>query len=76
MAFDIVGGEPARGSDRLVNAPAHIGVDHQKKVGGEMIAHRSDPLEILRKSATGGQIAAGDGALIGRACTYPRGKLV
>src|SRR5690242_18913418 len=62
MAFDIVGygrlfkpvdgklGKPARGSDRLVNAPAHIGVDHQRKVGAEMIAHRSDPIEILRKA--------------------------
>src|SRR2546421_12813713 len=56
MAFDIVGdgrlfkpvdgklGKPARGSDCLVNAPAHVGVDHQRKVVAEMIAHRSDPL--------------------------------
>src|SRR2546421_12092225 len=56
MAFDIIGdgrlfkpvdgklGKPARGSDCLVNAPAHVGVDHQRKVVAEMIAHRSDPL--------------------------------
>src|SRR6202030_3680736 len=62
MAFDIVrdgrlfkpvDGElrkPARGTDRLVDAPAHIGVDHKRKVGAEMIAHRSDPLKILRKA--------------------------
>jgi hypothetical protein len=43
-------GKPTRGSDRLVDAPAHIGIDDQRKVGAEMIAHRSVPLEILRKA--------------------------
>src|SRR3954453_2024582 len=45
-------GEPeglqgARGPDRLVDPPLHVGVDHEREVGAEMRAHRRDPLYVL-----------------------------
>ena len=46
----VVGRERPRGADRLVGGPLHVGVDHQRKVGAEEVAHRRDPLDILREA--------------------------
>jgi hypothetical protein len=37
----------ARGPDRLVDAPAHVGVHHQRELGAEVRAHRSHALDVL-----------------------------
>jgi len=61
VAFNVVGDsrplEPIAGVRRqrtrsahgLVNTPAHIGIDHQRKISAEMFAHRADPLVVLRQ---------------------------
>ena len=41
-----------RGADRLVDAPAHVGVDHQRKVRTEMRAHRPHARHVVL-AATG-----------------------
>ena len=46
----LVRGERARRPDRLVRAPAHVGVDHQRDVRTEQLAHRGDPCCVLRQA--------------------------
>ncbi len=44
---DLMRGQRARCADRHVRAPAHVGIDHQREVGPEQLAHRADPLDVL-----------------------------
>ena len=39
--------EAAGSPDRLIDAPAHVGVDHDREIVAEMGPHRCDPLEIV-----------------------------
>jgi hypothetical protein len=39
--------ERARRAERLIHAPAHVGVDHQRKIVAEALAHRADAGDIL-----------------------------
>ena len=37
----------AGGPDRLVDAPLHVGIRHQREVGAEVLAHRAHALDVL-----------------------------
>src|SRR5262249_42528205 len=39
----------AGGAYRFVHTPAHVGVDHQRKAGSEMVTHRPHTLHVLVK---------------------------
>src|SRR5437016_9181029 len=46
--------ESAGGADRLVDAPFHVGIDHQRKAFAEVLAHGADALDVF------GQVLAAD----------------
>ncbi len=66
MAVDIVGNnglfEPIeavglqglRGADGLGHTPAHIGVDHQGKIGAQLVAHHRHPLDVFGEAIAAG----------------------
>ena len=44
---DVVLGQGPRRADRLLDTPAHVGIDQQRYIRPQQLAHRRDPLEIL-----------------------------
>jgi hypothetical protein len=42
----------ARGTDRLVHCPAHVGIGHQREVGAQIRAHRPHAFHVFRQART------------------------